>query len=176
MKATGAKKLQRDTITENLKPESQRPSKPVNTHEKQKLNENSSEGQGTDMEQHSNKHHSTKAKQLNFYDQPSTSQQEGPDNGSLEAENVDNSEVIFQGSTRGESQRKGRAGSHRERDGSKKSSGRGNQPEEQPQKVVTNIITNNNYNNFIINNPKIEVTTAVPIVGLNSAPAASSSH
>jgi hypothetical protein len=42
--------------------------------------------------------------------------------------------------------------------------------------VVTNIITNNNYNNFIINNPKIEVTTAVPMVGLNSAPAASSSH
>ena len=26
------------------------------------------------------------------------------------------------------------------------------------QKVVTNIITNNNINNFIINNPKIEVT------------------
>ena len=28
------------------------------------------------------------------------------------------------------------------------------------QKVVTNIITNNNINNFIINNPKIEVNAA----------------
>lgn len=28
------------------------------------------------------------------------------------------------------------------------------------QKVVTNIITNNNINNFIINNPKIEVNAS----------------
>jgi hypothetical protein len=92
-------------------------------------------------------------------------------------DNVDNSEVIFQGSTRASdnNRKQARNSSHRDRESSKKTSSRGT-TEEQTPKVVTNIITNNNYNNFIINNPKIEVTTAVPIVGLNSAPSASSSH
>ena len=72
---------------------------------------------------------------------------------SLEQDPNEGTEIIYQGSVTA----KGPQPVNKvKRDKNERQSSTG----KKDQKVVTNIITNNNINNFIINNPKIEVNAS----------------